>query len=183
MCSAIGLRRISLVRDSGESFRTRFFDALAGTRDGCLLGDLFCRRPALTGPSLFGPARRPAVRRLDRPTRGMSGFLIRQVYISFSQNNKCERCIYSTCFAHVLHATRRAHLIRRLVAVSKHYFVYSMYYLRSVFVVLNMRLLFFVFSIRASERFVTWLENVAFSSLYGSNFDSLIAVTIMSGAV
>ena len=49
--SSIVLHRISLVRASGETFRRRFFDALEGTRDACLLGELFCRRPALPGPT------------------------------------------------------------------------------------------------------------------------------------
>ena len=42
---AFGLHRILLVRASGETFRRRVFDALGGTRDACLLGVLFCRRP------------------------------------------------------------------------------------------------------------------------------------------
>ena len=48
---AFGLYRISLVRASGETFRRLVFDASGGTRDACLLGDLFCRRPVLAGPA------------------------------------------------------------------------------------------------------------------------------------
>ena len=55
-----GLHRISLVRASGETFKHRFFDALGGTRDACLLGVLFCRRPVLPGPA-------PPPRRAPRP--------------------------------------------------------------------------------------------------------------------
>ena len=51
LCSSIGLHRISLVRASGETFGTCVFDALQGTRDGCLLGEQFCRRPVLPGPA------------------------------------------------------------------------------------------------------------------------------------
>ena len=61
-CSSIGLHRISLVRASKETFRTGVFDALGGTRDGCLLGEPIRRRPVLPGPA------RPAMRRPD-PTR------------------------------------------------------------------------------------------------------------------
>ena len=48
---AFSLHRILLVRDSGETLRRRVFDALGGTRDACLLGELFCRRPVLPGPA------------------------------------------------------------------------------------------------------------------------------------
>ena len=58
--SSIGLHRISLVRASGETFRRRVFDALGGTRDACLLGELFCRRPVLPDPA-------PPPRRAPRP--------------------------------------------------------------------------------------------------------------------
>ena len=51
LCSSIGLNGISLVRSSGESFRKCFFDALDGTRDICLLGEMFCRRPVLLCPA------------------------------------------------------------------------------------------------------------------------------------
>ena len=54
---AFGLHRISLVRASGETFRRRVFNALGSTKDGCLLGELFCSTPP----------RRPAVR--PDPTR------------------------------------------------------------------------------------------------------------------
>ena len=37
-----------------------FLDALEGTRDACLLGELFCRRPVLTDPV-------PSPRRALRP--------------------------------------------------------------------------------------------------------------------
>ena len=60
MCSPIGLTRVSLVRASGKTFRRRVFDALGGTRDACLLGELFCRRPVLLGPA-------PPPRRAPRP--------------------------------------------------------------------------------------------------------------------
>ena len=58
--SSIGLRRILLARASGETFRRRVFDALEGARDTCPLGELFCRRPALPGPT-------PLPRRAPRP--------------------------------------------------------------------------------------------------------------------
>ena len=57
---AFGLHRILFVRASGETFRRRVFDALGGTRDACLLGALFCRRPVLPGPA-------PPLRRAPRP--------------------------------------------------------------------------------------------------------------------
>ena len=57
---AFGLHRISLVRASGETFRRRLFDAWGGTRDACLLGVLFCRRPVLLGSA-------PPPRRAPRP--------------------------------------------------------------------------------------------------------------------
>ena len=63
LCSFIGLHRISLVRACGETFRRRVFDALGGTRDACLLGKLFCRRPILPGPA--PPSL--CARRLDPP--------------------------------------------------------------------------------------------------------------------
>ena len=44
------LHRLSLVRASGEAFRTRVFDALEGTRDGCVLREQTRRRPILPGP-------------------------------------------------------------------------------------------------------------------------------------
>ena len=65
LCSSTGLRSISLVHAPEESFRTGVFDALEGTRDGCLLGEPICRRPILLGPA---PPRRPSVRR-PVPTR------------------------------------------------------------------------------------------------------------------
>ena len=52
--------RISLARASGERFRRRVFDALGGTGDACFLGELFCRRPGLPGPT-------PPARRAPRP--------------------------------------------------------------------------------------------------------------------
>ena len=49
--SAFGLHRISIFCASGKTFRRRVFDALGGTRNSCLLGELFCptspRRPAM----------------------------------------------------------------------------------------------------------------------------------------
>ena len=51
LCSSIDLHRISLVHASGETFRQRVFDALEGTRDACILGELFCRRPVLPDPA------------------------------------------------------------------------------------------------------------------------------------
>ena len=39
---AFDLHIISLVLASGETFRRRFFDALGGTRDACLVGEQFC---------------------------------------------------------------------------------------------------------------------------------------------
>ena len=53
----VGLIVILLVRVSGKTFRRRVFNALGGTRDACLLGELFCSTPP----------RRPAVR--ADPTR------------------------------------------------------------------------------------------------------------------
>ena len=44
-CSSTDLHSISLVRAPEETFRTGVFDALEGTRDGCLLGEPICRRP------------------------------------------------------------------------------------------------------------------------------------------
>ena len=71
LCSSIGLRRISLVGSSGESFRRCTSDALEGTGDACFLGELFCRRPVLLDPP---PPCAPT-----RPARGMSGFWTRHV--------------------------------------------------------------------------------------------------------
>ena len=59
LCSSIGLYRISPGRASEKAFKRRFFDALEGMRDACLLGELFCRRPVLAGPA---PPSLPAVR-------------------------------------------------------------------------------------------------------------------------
>ena len=62
LCSSNGLHRNSLVRASEEipghpwdekglqMFRTVVFDALEGTRDGCVLREQTCRRPILPGP-------------------------------------------------------------------------------------------------------------------------------------
>ena len=58
-----GLHKILVVSASGETFRRLVFDALGGTRDACLLGELFCRRPVLPGPA--PPPRRAP--RLDPP--------------------------------------------------------------------------------------------------------------------
>ena len=63
--SSNGLHRISLVRASGELFRTVIFDALESTRDACLLRKQSCRASL---PS------RPAMRRPTRLARGVSGF-------------------------------------------------------------------------------------------------------------
>ena len=48
----------SAYRDT-TTLMTCVFDALAVTKDGCLLGEPFCRRPAPTGPTLPGPAPPP----------------------------------------------------------------------------------------------------------------------------
>ena len=48
---AFGKKGISLVRASGEKFKRHVFDALAGARDACLLGELFCQRPVLPDPA------------------------------------------------------------------------------------------------------------------------------------
>ena len=61
-CSSIGLHRISFVRASDETFKSDLFDALGGTRDGCLLGEPIRRRPVLPGPA---PPRPANVRRPD----------------------------------------------------------------------------------------------------------------------
>ena len=79
LCSSTGLHGISLVRAPEEMFRTGFFDALAGTGDGCPLGEPTCRRSVLPGPA---PPRRPAVCRPVPTRRGMSGFWIRQVSLT-----------------------------------------------------------------------------------------------------
>ena len=57
---AFGLHRISLVRASGETFRRRVFDALEGTRDTCLLGEIVCWHPVLFEPL-------PPLHRTPRP--------------------------------------------------------------------------------------------------------------------
>ena len=62
--SSTALHRISLVRASGEMFKTCVFDALEGTRDSCLLGEPFCRRRVLPGPA---PPPRRAPPRPDPP--------------------------------------------------------------------------------------------------------------------
>ena len=46
-CYLIGSHRILHVRSIGGTFRRRVYGALEGTRDACLLGELFCRRPVL----------------------------------------------------------------------------------------------------------------------------------------
>ena len=69
----MGLHRISLVRASGETFGTCVFDALEGTRGGCVLGEPIRRRPVLPGPAT------PPCAAPTRAARGMSGFWIRQV--------------------------------------------------------------------------------------------------------
>ena len=65
------LHRISFFRAYGETFRRCVRDALEGTRDACLLGGLFCRRPVLTDPA-------PPPRRALRPDLPVvcSGFRI-----------------------------------------------------------------------------------------------------------
>ena len=75
LCSSIGLHKISLVCASEELFRTVVFDALEGSRDGCVLREETRRRLILPGP----PRSHPAVRRPTRPARGGSGFWLRQV--------------------------------------------------------------------------------------------------------
>ena len=62
-CSSNGLHRISLVRASEELFRTVVFDALEGTRDGCVLREQTRRRPILPGPPR--PAAPPCAARPD----------------------------------------------------------------------------------------------------------------------
>ena len=57
---AFGLNKILLARASDETFERCVLDALVGTRDACLLGGLFCRRPILTDPA-------PPPRRALRP--------------------------------------------------------------------------------------------------------------------
>ena len=57
---AFGLNEILLVRASGEMFQRRVFDVLGGTRDACLLGELFCRHPVPPRPA-------PPLRRAPRP--------------------------------------------------------------------------------------------------------------------
>ena len=49
-CSSIDLHRISLVRSSKDTFRTDAFDALEGTRVGCLLAEPTRRRPVQRKP-------------------------------------------------------------------------------------------------------------------------------------
>ena len=60
-----GLKGISFVRASEESFRTVVLDALEGKRDACFLGEPTHRHPVLPRPARL---RRPAVRR-PAPTR------------------------------------------------------------------------------------------------------------------
>ena len=50
LCSPNGLHRNSLSRASENMFRTIVFDALEGTRDGCVLRQQTRRRPTLPGP-------------------------------------------------------------------------------------------------------------------------------------
>ena len=54
------------------------FDALEGTRVGCLLGEPIRRRPVLPGSAPPRPAVPPCAAP-SRPVRGMSGFWIRQI--------------------------------------------------------------------------------------------------------
>ena len=58
LCFFIVLHRISLVRASGKP--ETCLRCLGSTRDACLLGALFCRRPVLPGPA-------PPLRRAPRP--------------------------------------------------------------------------------------------------------------------
>ena len=50
---------------SEEMFKTVVFDALEGTRDGCVLREQTCRRPILPGPPR--PAALPCAARPDPP--------------------------------------------------------------------------------------------------------------------
>ena len=78
-CSSIGSHKISFVRASEETFGTVVLDALGGRMVGCLLGERIRRRPELPGPA---PPGHTAVRRPPRPSRGMSGFWIRQASVN-----------------------------------------------------------------------------------------------------
>ena len=51
LCFSMGLHRISFVFVFGEMFRRHVVDVLEGTRDTCLLGELFSRRPVLPDPA------------------------------------------------------------------------------------------------------------------------------------
>ena len=77
--SSTAYSRISLVRASGETFRTCPCNALEGTSDACLLGELFCHQVGV--PSCQAPPRRPLCAAPTRPNRCMSGFWVRQVSI------------------------------------------------------------------------------------------------------
>ena len=65
LCSSNGLHRNYLFRASEEMFRTVVFDALEGTRDGCVLREQTCRRLTLPGPPR--PAAPPCAARLNPP--------------------------------------------------------------------------------------------------------------------
>ena len=65
LCFSIVFHKISLVRTSGDSFRTCVFDALEGARDGCLQGE-----PVLTSPA---PPSRRTPPRLEPPV-ALPGF-------------------------------------------------------------------------------------------------------------
>ena len=74
-CFSIALKRVSLVRASGKTFRRRVFDALEGAREACLPGEqlLLASNPARPRPAIPPCA-------LTRPARVMSVFWTRQSY-------------------------------------------------------------------------------------------------------
>ena len=78
LCSPIGLNRISVVRASGESFRTVVLDALEARGSVVSwanrpVGDPSCSAPPCPAALLCAA--------LPRPARGMSGFWIRQMNV------------------------------------------------------------------------------------------------------
>ena len=82
-CLAYGLHRISLVRASKEMFRTVVFDALEGTRDGCVLCEQTRRRPIQ--PGLPSPAAPPCAAPPDPsvvcPDFGFDRFVIFLLFV------------------------------------------------------------------------------------------------------
>ena len=77
-------------------YRTVVFDALEGTRDGCVLREQTHRRPILPGPA---PPSRPALRRPTRTARGVSGFWVRQVTTSMWFPILCVIVLYCVLIA------------------------------------------------------------------------------------